>query len=212
MYFGGVETTRRRGRLGAVLGAFAQPLVASSAAVVGMGSAGIGFACAGVAIVFFGSNFVPVKRFETHDGIFFQWVLCTGIWFFGFLVQLVLLATDGGSAAAPAANASAAELLAYRPDPYSVKFFPFAMWGGAFWALGNTMAVPVINSIGLSMGMLIWGCTNMLMGWATGAFGLFGTTVDKVDPTLNYTGVALVVAALCIFTFIEPTVGKPRGV
>ena len=28
----------------------------------------VGFICAGVAVVFFGSNFVPVKKFETGDG------------------------------------------------------------------------------------------------------------------------------------------------
>ena len=37
-----------------------------------------------------------------------------------------------------------------------------------------------INSIGLSMGLLIWGSTNMLMGWATGRFGLFGTHADAL--------------------------------
>jgi hypothetical protein len=36
------------------------------------------------------------------------------------------------------------------------------------------MCVPVIKLIGLSMGLLIWGSTNMLMGWASGQFGLFG--------------------------------------
>ena len=29
----------------------------------------VGFICAGVAVVFFGSNFVPVKKFETGDGM-----------------------------------------------------------------------------------------------------------------------------------------------
>ena len=28
----------------------------------------VGFICAGVAVLFFGSNFVPVKKFETGDG------------------------------------------------------------------------------------------------------------------------------------------------
>ena len=37
----------------------------------GGGDAGptyVGFICAGVAVLFFGSNFVPVKKFETGDG------------------------------------------------------------------------------------------------------------------------------------------------
>jgi hypothetical protein len=51
-----------------------------------MGEA-IGFLCAGIAVVCFGSNFVPVKKFETGDGMFFQWIMCTAIWLEGFLVH-----------------------------------------------------------------------------------------------------------------------------
>ena len=54
------------------------------------------------------------------------------------------------------------------------QFQPVAMLGGLLWATGNMMCVPVIKLIGLSMGLLIWGSTNMLMGWASGQFGLFG--------------------------------------
>ena len=32
----------------------------------------IGFICAAIAVVFFGSNFVPVKKYKTGDGMFFQ--------------------------------------------------------------------------------------------------------------------------------------------
>lgn len=49
----------------------------------------LGFLAAGVAVVFFGSQLLPVKRFETGDGLFFQWVLCIGIWIVGLVVQLV---------------------------------------------------------------------------------------------------------------------------
>ena len=57
-----------------------------------------------------------------------------------------------------------------RTDPYAVKFIPYAVLGGALWATGNTLAVPVINLIGLGLALLIWGATNMLMGWATGVW------------------------------------------
>ena len=36
----------------------------------------IGYAAIATASLFFGSNFVPVKKFETGDGVFFQWILC----------------------------------------------------------------------------------------------------------------------------------------
>ena len=44
---------------------------------------------------------------------------------------------------------------------YAVTFLPQAVAGGVLWATGNTMAVPIISSIGLGMGMLIWGTTNI---------------------------------------------------
>ena len=81
-------------------------------------------------------------------------------------------------------------ILSPRTDAYSVKFFPFAAFGGALWATGNCMSVPIINSIGLSMGLLIWGAANMLMGWAIGKFGLFDLTENTLSHEgLNYAGV-----------------------
>ena len=50
---------------------------------------GVGFLCAAVAVICFGSNFVPVKKYETGDGMFFQWVMCTCIWLAGFIVNIV---------------------------------------------------------------------------------------------------------------------------
>ena len=49
--------------------------------------------------------------------------------------------------------------------------------------------MQVINFIGLSMGLLIWGSTNMVVGWATGHFGLFGVDKDAIQyEYLNYLG------------------------
>ena len=31
-----------------------------------------GYACCGIAVVFFGSMFIPVKKYETGDGLFFN--------------------------------------------------------------------------------------------------------------------------------------------
>ena len=33
---------------------------------------------------------------------------------------------------------------------------------------GNALVVPIIKTIGLTMGLTIWGATNMLSGWFTG--------------------------------------------
>ena len=83
---------------------------------------------------------------------------------------------------------------------------PMAMLGGALWATGNFLSVPVINLIGLSLGLLIWGSANMLMGWATGVFGLFvgSEHKDVLDkPLLNYAGVACAVVALACYTQVK---------
>jgi hypothetical protein len=95
--------------------------------------------------------------------------MCAAIWLFGLFVQICLLATEKVYHPSDSTITLMDNLtLAERTDMYSVKFFPFAAVGGMLWALGNCLSVPIINSIGLSMGLLIWGAANMLMGWATG--------------------------------------------
>jgi hypothetical protein len=41
-------------------------------------------------------------------------------------------------------------------------FHPVAMVGGALWCTGNMMCGPIIQLIGMGMGLLIWGCANMV--------------------------------------------------
>jgi len=139
-----------------------------------------GFICVFIAMLGFGSNFVPVKRFETGDGMFFQWVLCCAIWCCGVVVY------------------------GFQGCP---TFQPVAMLGGAIWATGNIMSVPIIKTLGLSLGLLIWGQTNMLVGWATGYFGLFGVKSQAHEISnkhLNFLGVGLAVVALSLYVFIKP--------
>ena len=166
-----------------------------------------------IASVFFGSNFVPVKRYETYDGMYYQWVMCSAIWMTGLLIQLLVYAVPSivGDVDVHGAHGDLQpdEMIATgRPDEYSVKFVPVACLGGALWATGNTLSVPVINMIGLSLGLLIWGSANMLMGWASGMFGLVtnghGDLEHLKSPPLNYAGVALTVIALGMYTQIKP--------
>mmetsp|Transcript_26682 Transcript_26682/g.83526 ORF Transcript_26682/g.83526 Transcript_26682/m.83526 type:complete len:315 (+) Transcript_26682:485-1429(+) len=81
---------------------------------------------------------------------------------------------------------------------------PFAFLGGCLWATGNVMALPAIQLIGMGMGLLLWGASNMCIGWATGTFGLFDLTKDDVaKPELNFAGVALALAALAMYLFVD---------
>lgn len=78
-----------------------------------------------VAILGFGSNFVPVKRFETGDGMFYQWIMCAGIFVYGTLLQLFLYAHPvGGTLTDAAGNITMDEIhTAARPDPFSVILY-----------------------------------------------------------------------------------------
>ena len=138
-----------------------------------------GYIGAFVAILMFGSNFVPVKKISTGDGLFFQWIVCLGIWTFGLFVHL------------------------YNGDER--QFFPLVMVGGAIWCTGNMCVVPVIKTIGLAMGLLIWGTLNLLAGWATGRFGTFGLICKQPvkHSALNFVGVLLAMISLGIFIFIK---------
>lgn len=97
------------------------------------------FAAVCVAVLLFGSNLIPVKKYFASDGLFFQWIMCSGIWFVGLIVHLA------------------------RACP---QFEPVAMLGGMFWALGNMLAVPVIQLIGIGLSILLWGSSTLIVGWA----------------------------------------------
>lgn len=89
----------------------------------------IGIACA---VLFFGSNFIPIKKYETGDGMFFQFVVCIGrfcidchshlgIWVMGAIVAVIR-----------------------QQNVFSL----FAMMGGMIWATGNLCTVPIVKCIG----------------------------------------------------------------
>ena len=64
---------------------------AQQASMPGAGEA-TGYVAVVIAVLFFGTKFVPVKRFETGDLMFFQWVMCSAIFCWGIVLQLVLFA------------------------------------------------------------------------------------------------------------------------
>ncbi|GAB5361143.1 hypothetical protein AAMO2058_000688900 [Amorphochlora amoebiformis] len=135
-----------------------------------------------MAVVCFGSNFAVVKKFDGGDGIFFQLMMCMGIWTAGLVVHLVL---------------------------GSPKFYPIAMIGGACWAIGNSLCVYIIKNIGMALGLVIWGSTAMLVGWCTGFFGLFGLEKDEIARVwLNILGLCLALTSIGISFFIKPSVSE----
>ncbi|XP_077989959.1 transmembrane protein 144-like [Glandiceps talaboti] len=143
----------------------------------------LGFIAAGIAVVFFGSNFVPVKKFESGDGMFFQWILESAIWIVGLIVNMI------------------------RHAP---TFHPIAMLGGFLWATGNITVVTIIRTIGLGLGLCIWCSLNLLMGWASGRFGWFGLNPQKPsDEILNYVAVGLAVFGVIGFLLVKSETVNP---
>ncbi|KAL5014967.1 hypothetical protein ScPMuIL_009237, partial [Solemya velum] len=141
-----------------------------------------GYIAAGVAILFYGSNNAPVKTFETGDGLFFQWVVCQGALIIGVVVYLI------------------------RQAP---KFYPFGMLCGTIFVSGNLCVVPVIKTIGMGLGLCIWGMTNLVSGWATGRFGLFGVKPEPPDSSaMNYAGVALAICSAVTFIFVKNEISE----
>jgi len=144
----------------------------------------IGFITAFVAILGWGSNFVPVKKFPTGDGLYFQWVLASGVIITGLIVHCS------------------------RGFP---TFEPWMMLGGVLWCTGNILTVPIVRLIGLGLGMLLWNLSCLAVGWAVTRFG-FANVIKAQDvpqPILNYVGIVLVVVAACCYLFVEPETGSP---
>ncbi|KAK6298565.1 hypothetical protein J4Q44_G00316200 [Coregonus suidteri] len=141
-----------------------------------------GFVANIIAVILYGSNFVPVKRIDTGDGMFFQWVYCASIWVVSMIGDLIL---------------------------GSPKFHPLAMLGGAIWATGSITVVPIVKSIGLGLGICISGSSSLLMGWVSSRFGWFGIEAqDVARPVLNYCGVGLCLLSGLIYFFVKTNVGE----
>ncbi|XP_026111676.1 transmembrane protein 144a isoform X1 [Carassius auratus] len=141
-----------------------------------------GFISCAVAVVFYGSNFVPVKKIDTGDGMFFQWILCAAIWTVSLVVNIIL---------------------------HSPKFWPLVMLGGAIWATGNITVVPIVKTIGLGLGLLIWASFNLLLGWASSRFGWFGIGAETVSkPVLNFCGAGLCLLSAIVFFFVKTDVQR----
>ncbi|XP_046369877.2 transmembrane protein 144-like [Haliotis rufescens] len=141
----------------------------------------IGFICCGIASIMFGTNFVPVKKFETGDGMYFQWVLSNAIIMSAIVVQTIRLS----------------------------RFYPFVMVGGILWATGNICVVPIVKTIGLGLGICVWGSAQLLVGWANGRFGLVGVEAEIPNNlAMNYAGVSISLVSTVMYAFVKPDI-KP---
>ena len=103
-----------------------------------MSDAVVGIACALGSVALFGTNYLPVKRYDVGDGFFFQWCLCLGIWLVGLAVDL-------------------AHVNSAAPPPFE----PLAVLGGVLWCTGQLTVVTIVQTIGIAKGLIVWGSTAM---------------------------------------------------
>lgn len=141
----------------------------------------LGFIGAGMAALFFGSNYVPTKNYPTGDGFSFVWSFSAGVLIIGIISMCI----------------------AHQPLIY------WGLLGGSLWATGNLCVIPIVKAIGLGPGMLIWSSTSLITGFLTGKFGLFGVDKQKVShEAMNWCSMLFVVGSLIVFFFVKPTIDK----
>ncbi|GAB1601687.1 transmembrane protein 144-like isoform X1 [Argonauta hians] len=143
-----------------------------------------GYICSLISVIFYGSNFVPVKQYDTGDGMFFQWVLCSGIFLIGLFINM------------------------YKQS----IFYPLAMVGGVIWGTGNLCVVPILKTIGLSLGLCIWATVSLLMGWFSSRYGWFGTTPQiPNNKVMNHIALALAVLSGISYTLVKSEVTSSKS-
>lgn len=121
------------------------------------------------------------------DGIHFSFLMSVGILFMGLLS---LFASS------------------YQEGDFEAVFSPCGLIGGTLWALGNFLTVPIIENVGLGVGMAIWAGVNMIVAFLVGAIGLefVGIPLPKeplARPVCGVAGVLFALGALCIFANIK---------
>jgi len=133
----------------------------------------LGYACVVIAVICMGSSFVPLKGIRIGDGMFFSFCMCNAI----FMTSIPVLIIRG------------------FPPVHGLAFF-----GGFLWCTGNMLCPLAVKFIGMGLGLILWGCTSMLFGWASGTFGLFGLTKQPVNNmVLNCVGVAISIVGFFIY-------------
>lgn len=155
------------------------------------GNTAIGLAGVVVAALFWGSNFTVVKKYDMpSDGIHFSFLMSIGILFAGILTLLSSPLIDGD---------------------FEVMWCPLGVLGGAMWAMGNFLTVPIVQRTGLGIGLAMWGGTNMIVAFVVGALGLEGIGINLpkeqlTHPVCGLTGVVFALSALVVFSQVKTRV------
>jgi glucose uptake protein GlcU len=151
-----------------------------------MVSFGVGLACAAACSVFYGAQYVPCKKYNTFDGCVFQWLMACGIMLGGVLLETVGLLWLNWPSTDPQVNL------------YGVAC-------GCIWGFANSLVIPLLHLTGLALGFTLYHIINLVTGYTTSRFGLFGMKQDSGSiPLLRDFGVFVLIISFVALCFVEP--------
>ncbi|CAJ0951524.1 unnamed protein product, partial [Mesorhabditis belari] len=139
----------------------------------------IGYAALLISCLGFGLMFAPMRKVDSRDGFFVQWVQCSVVFLFGFIINII------------------------RDFP---KFEPIAAIGGILYATGNLFSIPIVARIGAGLSLLFWGSIQVMVGWAVARFGLPFDLLNESPVqhnALNYIGMFLTLICGIMFIFVK---------
>lgn len=149
----------------------------------------LGLVCALACSVFYGVQYVPCKQYKAYDGCVFQWVMSCGIMLGGVIVELVgLLWLDWAAS-----------------DPQIILH---GVLCGMIWGFANFLVIPLLQLSGLALGFTLYHIINLITGYSTSRFGLFGMKQDVGNvPLLRDFGVVILVVSFLAMCLVEPETG-----
>jgi len=145
-------------------------------------SRALGYGSVAASVILYGVFAFPSKATATGDGVLFSLFMSSGIFLVGAIYHLIQCAATS-----------------------CPSFTSLSALGGALWATSNLLTIPCCRLLGVGRTMIVWGCIEMLTGWMTARFGLFGLKPQVVTSNaMNYTGVVLGIISIIILSYAAP--------
>jgi len=141
--------------------------------------------------LFYGSYFAPVKRYEVHDGLVFQWYQCSGVLLGGLVCAL--LRNDWS---------------AHGEQSNGFYVAPEGLLSGALLQLANITATFSVKAVGLGTYYTMHQVTNLGLSFVVGIFGAdLGLPAKKPHSvTLAFLGFFMVLLGITPVMFMTKEV------
>ena len=148
-----------------------------------------GFLAASVAVLCYGSYFVPAKKYDIHDGIVYQWYQCSGILVTGVICAVL--------------NNNWNALGQTSPGFYVC---PEGLVSGMIFVLANCTANVSVKLCGLGNYYTLHQVTNLGLAFVVGVFGpQWGIPAKPPGSvTLAALGISLVLVGAIPVMCMEP--------